>query len=1191
MKIEDIIHEYTRKQFERYKSESLNCFDNIQHSRDLILPDIDKTEILNLIHNKDKLLKLQQDLSNVNLQEFEGNASGLRSYYETDIENFNREVEELKSEYNNKIDFIKQRREDSIADAEQAKSEYISLKENQLEEINKIYKELLTYKNELEKLSRLYGVTLEVTNIDVTQISKEELLDRMKVARVTIDEILMRPSLMSKLLNYIHVDNDVMQCCVAMVLLFIGYILRPYSLALISVIFISFFIKDSLDMNKKKELLVFTYQMMGDIDFNPLIYDKSYNELNKEVDFQKAVSIENDIRLLEDELKSRIDDMQSINPEILLNKTNMAYLNYLQSEEYINDLKEIHDSFDLEKEHLSNTLKEDIELLDKYIADIKKRNIVLGEYFNQSMTLSQGMLNMATYDGDSPIAYAGFMMPRENVMFVCRNYDQREEVVNYLQLLLCNYLCNVKPKTLRTTIYDQYGLGAEVTQFDVPDLDNFINIKTEKLDNILEELKNIKRERSTAFKGKTIEEYNSFASEKGMLTYNYRLLIVLSSDDISTNKEFLALMRDSTQYGIYIWCVMDSSEKEKPEEFLAVTKDFITCEGYGKLKTIQGVVLDKLKEGYKYAKYSVELGIRTVGNFALECDKTEIPKFLYEEDYLPYAIPDDKVWTYDTLDGIELHFGFEGGDPMKPAGIVLGDEPPHCVMGGSTGSGKSVCINNVLATCLRMYSPRWLEMVMVDLKRAEFGMYQGAAQIPHASVCAGTTDAEYMLSVFEYVLNDMERRNKLFEKNGVKNIKGYNKKMLKENRMDDIMPRILFLVDEFQEMFRAIEGAIQDKIKGNIARLASKARSCGVHMWFTSQSMAGTVSQDVLNQYAMRAALACPPDVSKSIIGSEKAAELLGTKGWVYTNPTAGVDQKKTKIWKVPFIPDDYIPKYITELRERCDREGLPNRNPIFYDEEQLYDKDKLDSLINNPKLKALDNLFILGERVDYKPGNSPVTIRINHDDKQNIAYTAYNRKSMLNGINTFIENIKSKDNVELIIHSADKASTSLLSLRDRVEEKYKFFLDPKLETDDILTILEDSIEERKSKPLDELTTAYFIGIGWDKLDKIASSPNFKMQDRLKIILKEGPSYKLHFIVCAKEWKELKKYIGELEFRIGSFTEEKESFNIIGNSKLYKIKDYQMLGMYGSDTYKCKLYQFPIEGKIEENIVDLKDII
>jgi len=165
---------------------------------------------------------------------------------------------------------------------------------------------------------------------------------------------------------------------------------------------------------------------------------------------------------------------------------------------------------------------------------------------------------------------------------------------------------------------------------------------------------------------------------------------------------------------------------------------------------------------------------------------------------------------------------------------------PHVLMAGSTGSGKSVCLNTIVLSLIMRHSPRDVRLIMVDPKMVELSCYAG---IPHL-LCPVVTDMKKAPGVFEWAVNKMEERYKLLSKGGVRHIRSYNKlgreEIMRRFGVDDPesskmppwhLPYIVIMIDELADLMMTAA----KEVENSIIRLAQKSRAVGVHIVLATQ--------------------------------------------------------------------------------------------------------------------------------------------------------------------------------------------------------------------------------------------------------------------------------------------------------------------------------------------------------------------
>ena len=203
--------------------------------------------------------------------------------------------------------------------------------------------------------------------------------------------------------------------------------------------------------------------------------------------------------------------------------------------------------------------------------------------------------------------------------------------------------------------------------------------------------------------------------------------------------------------------------------------------------------------------------------------------------------------------------------------ITLADigKMPHVLIAGSTGSGKSVCINSIIMSLLYKYSPEEVKLLMVDPKVVELGVYNG---IPHLLVPV-VTDPKKAAGALNWAVGEMMNRYKTFAANSVKDLAGYNR--LAEGRDDlEAMPKIVIIIDELADLMMAAPNEVED----SICRLAQMARAAGMHLVIATQRPSVDVITGVIKaNIPSRIAFAVSSQVdSRTILDMGGAEKLLG---------------------------------------------------------------------------------------------------------------------------------------------------------------------------------------------------------------------------------------------------------------------------------------------------------------------------
>lgn len=206
---------------------------------------------------------------------------------------------------------------------------------------------------------------------------------------------------------------------------------------------------------------------------------------------------------------------------------------------------------------------------------------------------------------------------------------------------------------------------------------------------------------------------------------------------------------------------------------------------------------------------------------------------------------------------------------------VIGDlaEMPHLLIAGTTGSGKSVCVNTIICSILFKASPDEVKFIMIDPKQVEFVVYEG---LPHL-ITPVVTDPKKAAGSLKWVLREMENRYTLFNQNKVRNLEGYNK-LVEEG--GEKLPQIVVFIDELADLMMVAAKDVEDAI----CRLAQKARAAGIHLVVATQRPSVDVITGLIKaNMPSRIALSVSSQTdSRTILDMGGAEKLMGKGDMLY---------------------------------------------------------------------------------------------------------------------------------------------------------------------------------------------------------------------------------------------------------------------------------------------------------------------
>ena len=252
---------------------------------------------------------------------------------------------------------------------------------------------------------------------------------------------------------------------------------------------------------------------------------------------------------------------------------------------------------------------------------------------------------------------------------------------------------------------------------------------------------------------------------------------------------------------------------------------------------------------------------------------------------------------------------------------------PHLLIAGTTGSGKSVCINTIILSLLYKHSPERCKFILIDPKMLELSTYEG---IPHL-LCPVITEAKKAASVLGWVVKEMESRYRLMTKVGVRNIDGYNEKHKVK------MPYIIVIVDEMSDLMLVAGKEIENYIQ----KLSQMARAAGIHIIMATQRpsvdvITGTIKANFPTRISFQVTSKID---SRTILGEQGAEQLLGKGDMLYMSSANRIVRIHA-----PYVSENEIDKVNNYIRSQAE--------PDYVDEILSFadERDEGASLSNDNK-------------------------------------------------------------------------------------------------------------------------------------------------------------------------------------------------------------------------------------------------
>ena len=298
---------------------------------------------------------------------------------------------------------------------------------------------------------------------------------------------------------------------------------------------------------------------------------------------------------------------------------------------------------------------------------------------------------------------------------------------------------------------------------------------------------------------------------------------------------------------------------------------------------------------------------------------------------VPFASVTPEVgqrWTGVGSERLSVPIGRAGATRLQRFELGSG-VAHHALVAGRTGSGKSSLLHVLIANLCLWYPPDQLELYLIDFKKGvEFKPYVNRRP-PHLRAVAVESDREFGLSILKRLDAMLDERGEAFRAAGVANLAGYH-----AAEPDAAMPRVVLVVDEFQELFTQ-DDAVAQSAALLLDRLVRQGRAFGMHAFLGSQSLSGAAGlpRGTIGQMSVRIALQCSDNDSQLILGDDNtAARLLERPGEAIYNDQGG-KLESNSLFQVAWLPEpelDAALRTIGDLQDAAEAAGGPAAGPCF---------------------------------------------------------------------------------------------------------------------------------------------------------------------------------------------------------------------------------------------------------------------
>lgn len=1077
--------------------------------------------------------------------------------FERSIEEWEQKEYDINTKYEDLLD-------SKIQSLEDEAKEMNKVKMREFNESNQVYidlenkrKQLESYSDEIIDICKEYNITTNDVDIDNSSFTVAELND---VYDKYLDYIRKRTSKVNFITTFRErIPNIYVQIGILFIIVVLACT-RLLDLGAI-VFYVLLAMSQKVSQSKIKSFivlygLVFNVQPMqmgfkDEIDEGELVSEK--------------IDEDKDSRLneLTEQWSEEIDKLDKENPSELAEQCKAALISEMPAmeKEFAGYIKDIEDK----KKVVMDKMDTEIQRAREEFEELKNNVKLLGQSVSQSSALDTNF-RLGIYN---EVMEEKVDVGLQNI--VIKPTADLAMHKKFLQVLLANAMCNVQINLLTAIIVDPNRQGQELVSFYNSNLEDLIVFSRDSLDKIIDELKVFADNNMKQMQGLDINTFNKQAEETGRTPREYRLLIVLSQPKkVEEDEALTEFMSYSARYGVIVWIVSNKN--------IANTKVF--------KRPFEGV-----EHPYDIQDMTFGKEVSTVLAKEREDHKE---KALTWKRFCEIAAPDDKIWSQCADDHVTIMPGFEEGDPEKHIGYSFGNEGNVHMLGvGGTGAGKSVFLNFVVCELTRLYSPRDLELWMIDFKGNEFVKYLPKpghpAMLPHMKACLCTSDGDYAGSVFKALRKETERRFDLF-RGKVKNLKQWNEQAKAEGRIGDILPRVLCINDEFQVIFEKGDPKVVDQIKEDITYIAKLGRAAGVHMFFTSQSMTGTMKQDILDQFTLRFALRCSMDVSQSILGTKYAGEIRQKNGYLYVRSVDDKSLQSQKRFKTPYLcdegPDEKHPNRVDELQEHIDmvaelavKQGYEPKDVITYLESTKHPIAEVDSFYEAHYDQIQPAFFLMGERMAYSANRAPDNFILTATNNMHIFSVFSNLKDFVNFYKTIKRNIDLNKHCDsnILINSQVADLHYLCNIDEDYEGVTLAYSTEKTSPLTLLQFLFAPLYQARKQANVKKDPVYIILLGWDKAIGFGVDKDSSLVSEYVTLMQLCGEYNIHFIfICTSGGQIPPSVVNACQYRIAGKVSSDDSSkvldSVIASKSFADMKDSYMYIAHDGEIRRDKLY-------------------
>lgn len=831
--------------------------------------------------------------------------------------------------------------------------------------------------------------------------------------------------------------------------------------------------------------------------------------------------------------------------------------------------------------------------------------IEIGEYYIQAEETAANSNNVSKWATEAKLAFpfeginvgifegleyspnqhhkAPALLPLDELSGLCFLYDSsdKELINNSLQTIVL-HLAAALPKGLCHVIaYDPIGLGSNLIALSnvsskitggsiITDSREFttalINVRN-LIPTIIQKVLGFK------YKNFTLVDYNKENDHQEP----YTILVLSDFPNNYTREQFelvTQILKNGRPAGVYVlmsydteYVPMSLNGREDPPEFYRILDSITTI--YRRFGSYQ---IHNIANEELFHKFTLHLddNIRVLNNLDAVYRKIQAKENAEEKlqtlslfDYLPQN--KDELWVRNSARAMIIPVGRDKANEEVALEITQKDAQNTTVVVGMPGSGKSVFLHTLITSTAYYYSPKQVDLYLIDFSGVEFNIYapkgvsaEEAYVLPHAKVIAPESEREFGISVLRIIYNEGRKRQSLFGDAGVSDFSEYWDYCI-EHRLETL-PRVLLVVDEFQKFFEDEYDQISIEAEKLIKIIVKEYRKFGINLILATQTIGSYVSKIDLGDIGNRVAFAWNASDGHYIFKGHEPSELVVNTGDCVYNKRSGAEDYNQPL-RSYYVSSRVLRPQLKSLYDIASKEGLVYKNAIvFRSDAKVYfsDNKKLETIEpvespNEVKIYLGENIEIAEEHV-----NVPLSLTMPSSDDNILIIGGQNDVSERIAINCArsLHKYYTPGSAKFVFFNYTSQNDIYHnSLNKMYSAPFDKVVDSNASTEGWLRMKKE-IEERQQQQEGKVENIYITILALQNAHSMFTK-NYKASDEtnaIAFVLEQGPRVGIYTIMQVDTLKSLSERIASNAYdtcnhRIALQMRSEDSQKILGSNK------------------------------------------